>query len=355
MKNQKISVDSQLDSIQSMLAEGHKGIRLEKHTLPLWGLCIGFLTAFTYDLSRPVYALWHGWGKAFEIGLVLFILLFAVWLDHRLTRKARVRRDETISIIQRKVTIVIWMLFAFAFVLDLYANMYLGGGRTLFGVYLVLGGIVLVMLGLYSESWYRWSGVVLVLSGLGVMFLLQPSNTTRLLTASIFMVGGIGIAILQPLAINRMRCMSLSLVWLALALGTAVLMYIIDYEVDISPDEHSNMSWSEYQKHKPEGTHIVTLAEGTEIPVRISVKGDVFEGSVNASLLLKTSKKIDLEFRHGEPTGIYRINGGQWLERNDGLTMREYVRKTITDNVQGPEIIRSIDLGTEKRLGGLLD
>lgn len=355
MKNQKISIDSQLDSIQSMLTEGHKGIRLESHTLPLWGLCIGFLTAFTYDLSRPVYALGHGWGKAFEIGLVLFTLFLAVWLDHRLTKKARVHRDETISIIQKKVTYVIWMLFAFAFLLDLYANLYLGGGRVMFGVYLVLSGIVLVMLGLYSELWYRWSGVVLILSGLGIMFLLQPSNTTRLLTASVFMVGGIGMAALQPLAINRMRCMTLSIVWLAAALLTATLMYKIDYAFDISPDEHSNMSWSEYQNNKPDGTHIVSLAAGSEIPVRISVKGDVFEDTVKASMLLKTSKKIELEFNHGKPTGIYRINGGQWLERNDGLYMRELVRKTIIENEQGPELVRSINLGTEKRLGGLFD
>jgi len=355
MKDQKVGVDSQLDSIQSMLIQGHKGIRLERHTLPLWGLCIGFLTAFTYDLSRPVYTLGYAWGKSFEIGIVLFILLVAVLLEYRLTRKARARRDETISIIQRKVTVVIWMLFAFAFVIDLYANMYLGGGRNLFGVYLVLSGIVLVMLGLYSEPWYRWSGVVLVLSGLSVMFLLQPSNTTRLLTASIFMVGGIGVTILQPLAINRLRCMSLSIAWLAVALTTAVLMYNIDYALDINPGEQSNMSWPEYQKNKPEGVHIVTLAEGSEIPVRISVKGDVFEDTVNTSMLLKTSKKIDLEFRDGKPTGIYRINGGQWLERNDGLYMREHIHKTITDKVQGPELVRSIDLGTEKRLGGLLD
>lgn len=36
-----------LEAIQSMLAAGHRSVRLERHTLLLWGGVGGFLCAFT--------------------------------------------------------------------------------------------------------------------------------------------------------------------------------------------------------------------------------------------------------------------------------------------------------------------
>ncbi len=355
MKKQNISADTQLESIQSMLAYGHNSIRLEKHTLPLWGGGIGLLTAFSHDISRSVFEIDPVWGQVFHFSLLAIVLLAVIWIDYHMTRSARALRDESISIVQHKVTLAIWMLFAFAFLLDVYANLSLGGGRQMFGVYILLTGIALSMFGLYSELWYRWSGIVLVLLGLGIMFILHPGNMSRLLTASIFIVGSCAIALLQPLATNRARCIMLSLAWVLVAFMTTALAYRLDYYLDISADGETVMSWSEFQKHKPEGMYVVRLPAGTEVPVDISISGDVFEGAAKTSLNLKISKDIDLEFKDGNPTGIYRVIDGPWLERNDALFTRQFVRKTILSNEQGPQLVRALDLGTQRRLGGLLD
>jgi hypothetical protein len=338
-----------------MLADGHKSIRLERHTLPLWGGAIGFLTAFTHDISSPVYEIGHIWGRVFQVTFLAIVLLAVIWIDYRMTRSARALRDESISMIQRKVTLGIWMLFAFALLLDVYANIYLGGGRQMFGVYLLLSGIALSMFGLYSERWYRWSGIVLVLLGLIVMFILQPSNTSRLLTASIFIVGSFSIAFLQPYASSTSRCMTLSLAWVLGAFMTTALAYQLDYYLDISADSKAVIQWSEFQKLKPEGEYIVRLSPGAEVPVDISVGGDVFAGMVKSKLVLTIAKQIDMEFKNGKATGVYRVNDGPWLEKNDAMYTRKFVRETILTNAQGPELVRGIDIGTQRRLGGLLD
>jgi hypothetical protein len=354
MEKNNISVDDQLESIHAMLADGHKSIRLERHTLPLWGGGIGFLTAFSHDITNPVYQLNPIWGRVFQVGLLATVLLAVIWIDYRMTRAARALRDESISLIQRKVTLAVWMLFAFAFLLDVYANNYLGGGRQMFGVYLLLTGVALSMFGLYSERWYRWSGIVLVLLGLGVMFILQPGNTSRLLTASVFIVGGCSIAFLQPYASSMSRCMLLSFAWVLAAFMTTALAYQLDYYLDISADTNTVIQWSEFQQNKPAGKYIVRLSPGTEVPVDISVGGDVFEGKAKSRLVLTIAKQIDMEFRDGKATGVYRVNDGPWLERNDAMYTRKFVRETILTNVKGPELVRGIEIGTQRRLGGLL-
>lgn len=354
MNKNDISVDDQLESIHSMLTDGHKSIRLERHTLPLWGGAIGFLTAFTHDISNPVYEISPIWGRVFHVSFLAVVLLAVILIDYRMTRAARALRDESISVIQRKVTLSVWMLFAFAFLLDVYANNYLGGGRQMFGVYLLLTGVALGMFGLYSERWYRWSGFVLVLLGLGVMFIMQPSNTSRLLTASIFIVGSCSIAFLQPYASSTNRCMTLSLAWVLGAFMVTALAYQLDYSLDISADTETVIQWSEFQKRKPEGKYIVRLPPGTEVPVDIGVSGDVFEGTAKSRLVLTIAKQIDLEFRDGKVTGTYRVNGGPWLERNDAMYTRKFVRETILTHSQGPELVRGIEIGTQRRLGGLL-
>ncbi len=354
MEKKNISVDDQLESIHAMLADGHKSIQLERHTLPLWGGGIAFLIAFAHDISIPVYQFGQFWGKSFHIGLIASVLLAIIWIDHRLTSAARVMRDESISFIQRKVTLTIWLLFAFAFLLDIYAGIYLGGGHRLSGVYLVLSGIVLTMFGLYSEYWYRWSGIVLMLLGAGVMFMLQPGNTTQLLTASIFLSAGFAIAYLQPFATSKKRCALLSAVWVSAALLLSVLAYQLDYYLDISADGKSIMPWSEFQKQQPSGKRIVRLSPGTEIPVDISVTGDVFAGASSARLGLKIVKQIDVEFDDGKPTGTYRINAGPWLEQKDAMFTRKLVRETILNKPWGPELVRKLEIGTQRRVGGLL-
>jgi len=353
MSERNISPDNQLESIQSMLSYGHKSIHLEKHTLILWGVGIGFLTAFTHDVSSIFYEQGHTLGRIFQISFVAIVLLAITWFDYRKTRAIRAVRDETISLVQRKVTFSIWMIFAFALLLDIYANIYLGGGRKMFGVYLVLGGIVLIMFGLYSERWYRWSGVVLILIGLVIMFMLQPSNTSRLLTASVFTAGGIGIAYLQPYAVTKVKCVWFSLLWVLGAVVLTTIVYQLDYYLDIKPDQEKVWQWSEYQQANPDGKHVVRISAGNQIPVELTVSGDVFEGKAEADLQLKVSKNIDIEFKNGKPTGIYRIDDGSWFESNDALFTRRFIRQTIVTDKQGPKLLREIEIGTQRRLGGL--
>ena len=93
---------------------------------------------------------------------------------------------------------------------------------------------------------------------------------------------------------------------------------------------------------------------GTKVPVELKVTGDAFTGTAEGRFVLTVSKQVDMEFKDGKPTGIYRINGGLLLEDNDALFTRSFRRKTDMTHEKGPVLVRELDLGTQRSLGGLL-
>jgi len=94
------STTSQIDAIHTMLTNAHRSIRMERHTLIIWGLAGGLLCVLG-DLLITHDRFPERWQRAVAvIGLLGSVLLSAGFLDYRMTRRLRQVRDETLSFVQ---------------------------------------------------------------------------------------------------------------------------------------------------------------------------------------------------------------------------------------------------------------
>ena len=121
--------------------------------------------------------------------------------------------------------------------------------------------------------------------------------------------------------------------------------------MDITPDTQTVMTLSDYQTQKPSGEVIVRLPVGTNVPVKIEVGSEVFAANAKTTLVFKTGKQIDIEVIEGEPSGIYRINDGKWLERRDAMYTRLFERKMVLLGEGSPYLQRKMILGVDRYFG----
>ena len=138
-----------LDQIHAMMKTGHEGVRVERHSLILWGVTAALLVIFTNDLFNVPWLNVH-WMLVAAQNLFVGSVLFAVGLlDFRLTRDKRRQRNESLSYVQRQVTKIWWLLIALIVVVNAGAN-YFGGDHLFLGIAIVLAGIAVFINGLFS-------------------------------------------------------------------------------------------------------------------------------------------------------------------------------------------------------------
>ncbi len=100
----------QLDSIHSMLSAGHRNLRVEQHSLVLWGtICGGLILASNRILTAEQFPVVEQRAIAWLILLALTVSGVSL-LDWHLTRRAKQARDEAWSFIHRQVLKVWWLL-----------------------------------------------------------------------------------------------------------------------------------------------------------------------------------------------------------------------------------------------------
>ena len=179
---------AQLQAIQAMLSSGHASIRLERHTFMLWGLSAAALILLIPRLiSQENFPdqIQRMWLQNTVISLVLLAVgvVDAVW-----TARARQRRDETISFIQRQITKLWWLLIALVVVIDIGMNLY-GGGYFFYGITLVLTGIGIYVYGLFSRQMLTWSGALQILLGLALIASSPEIHVQEWVAACAFGIG----------------------------------------------------------------------------------------------------------------------------------------------------------------------
>lgn len=161
---------ARLESIHAMMASGHRSVRLERHTLLLWGisvagLIVGVNATFTPD-RFPNVAL----RSLYSNLLIALTLIVIAIVDFYWTRRTRRARDETLSFVQRQLMKVWWLLVALAVVLNIGMNFF-GGGYLIYAAVLALMGLALYVQGLFSEQMLEFIGVVLIVLALGAIAL----------------------------------------------------------------------------------------------------------------------------------------------------------------------------------------
>jgi len=292
-----------MQSIQAMLAAGQRCVELERHSLLLWGLVGGGLCAFTNLAINPerfpdkmqqavALLLWlAGWLGAMS------------WLDHRMTQRARLSRQETLPFAQAQVTRAWWMLLALG-VLGSFAMFFHGGGTMVYALWTVLLGLGIFIFGLFSRPLVEWIGLATVLLGIAGLGSGLSMNGARWLTASTFAIG-------LPLAgwlsarvsDHGMVRRALAVVfWLAAVVAPALVA----------------ARWLPVVAVPTAATATLRLPAGSIVPLYFDMDSALIAIAPDDSLPLRVARATEVALRDGQPDGRYRFDGGPWHAMEDG-------------------------------------
>ncbi|WP_374490161.1 hypothetical protein [Zoogloea sp.] len=302
----------QLQHIQSMLTRGQRNLRMERHTLVLWGLGGGGLVASS-DWVLTAEQIPDANQRAVAWLIYLALSLFGVgYADWRLTARVKAARDETWSFIHRQVIKLLWLLMGLG-TLFTFSTFFFGGGYMLYAVWLVLIGLALYVHGLFSEEALEWAGGLIILIAITALAAQLPNDTMKWLTASVFGIGLPTLALL--LDGGRQRGFGLrlgqALGWTGLVLTLPLLAH--RQLLGITPPELPVEPLSAYLSRPDKaGTHRVRLPAGSRIPVHLQLTGDVFRPDPDAVLPLTLDQDLDVLLEDGTPTGDIRAEGQPW-------------------------------------------
>ncbi len=341
------SVAQQLDSIHSMLSAGHRNLRVERHSLVLWGSACGLLILSSNSILTaeqfPDIA-----QRALAWLVLLAITLSCVSLiDWHLTRRAKQARDEAWSFIHRQV-LKVWWLLMFVAVLLTFATFFYGGGYTIFAAWVVLAGLGLYVHGLFSEELLEWTGALIIAIGISMLVFRLSYNDSRWVAASIL---GLGLPLLSAmLDRGRRRAAWIraaqSIGWLLCVLSPPLLAHHLP-SADILPDAPI-VSVKEFLV-QPAQQQVLALPAGSAIPVRVEISGDVFRSGKEAVLPLTLNSPVEIMMNEGQPTGDWRFPGEGWNKARAGYWISiPWIRAEMNPQT-GPEIHGSLRVEAQRK------
>jgi hypothetical protein len=334
----------QLAAIHAMLAASHRNLRVERHSLPLWGIPAGLLWAVSEYILTPEQ-LPDLAGRAIAwLALITGVLALVGTLDWHWTRQTKAARDEAWSFIHRQVIKVWWLMMGLA-ALTTFAMFFYGGAYMLCAVWLVCLGIGLYVHGLFSEELLEWGGLLAMLIGIGSLIAQFPFETMRWITAAVF---GIGLPLLS-LMLDRGRHrpalirFGQMLLWLSAVLIGPLTIEASAHRSGIPEIPPVPLAAFRADPHAGEGSHIVAIPAGTVVPVELALGGDLFVSGVSQpALMLSTAQSIELLLRDGELTGDVRLAGGDWQQsRRVRWISIPWLKATLTP-AQGPLVTGSL-------------
>ena len=331
-------ISRQLDNIQSMLVRGQRNLRMERHSLILWGLAGAglFLSSdavFTAEQIPDTTQRALVW-----LAYIALVLGGAGYADWHLTRRIKAARDETWSFIHRQVVKMLWLLMGIG-TLFTFATFFFGGAYMLCTVWLVLIGLALYVHGLFSEEVLEWAGGIIIAIGVAGLAARLPFETMKWIATSVF---GLGLPMLSGLLDHgRTRPFTLRLAqaaaWTVLVLAAPLVGHryasaLLPPEVPVTPLE-AFRSGADLA-----GLRIVGLPAGTRVPVRVEVSGDLFRPAPDAILPLTLDQPLEILLRDGQPTGDVRAPGGPWrLARETHWISIPWMRASL-DPARGPQV-----------------
>lgn len=326
----------QLQSIQTMLAAGHRSVRLEQHSLILLGLVGGFITGLTeYIITDARFPDTTQRAVALLLWLSFWLLGMAI-VDHQLSRRARQQRDETLPFAQAQITRAWWMLLGMG-VLGSFAMFFYGGGAMIYALWIVLLGLGIYLFGLFSQPLVEWIGLATILLGVTGLAAGLPYGVTHWLAASCFAIG-------MPLAgwlNHRYGNAALPARMLALLLWITC--------VTAPPLLSTKLSATQAPTMRPialdsgnlsSGEQVLHLKAGTPIALRLDLEGSVLEASQSASLNMQLSVPVEVVLRDGAPDGRYRIGNSAWHAIHEGV-IELAIDKLTPQLEQGQPVVRA--------------
>ncbi len=338
----------QLDSIHSMLSAGQRNLRVERHSLVLWGLSCGILILirdriFTAEQFPSLKQ------QAFAWLILLALTVSGVALiDWHLTRHVKQARDETWSFIHRQILKVLWLLMSIGVLLT-FATFFYGGGHMTLSAWVVLCGIGLYVHGLFSEELLEWIGVLMIAIGIGMLGLHLHYPELKWVAASTL---GLGLPLLATMldhGQNRSAWFRLiqSAGWLLCVLLPLLLAQRIS-ATDMPPNTPV-VSLEEFRQH-PDRQQVVALPAGSTIPVKIEVSGNVFNAGKTTWFPLVLNAPVEVMMSNGQSTGYWRSPGANWESASETYSISIPWIKTELTAQHGAEVRTSLIVETQHRL-----
>lgn len=304
-----INAAEQLNAIHSMLTAGNRNLRMEQHSLWLWGVAGGLLFALSDSILTqtqipdiPTRA--AGW-------LLLLALVFGgVGIaDWHLTKNIKAARDEVWSFIHRQIMKIWWLLVVIGSLLT-FAMFFFGGGYMVCAAWIVLIGLGLFIHGLFSDEMLEWAGGAMLIIGILSLSFNFPYQTMKWIAASIFTIGLPALSFLihrpQPTWIKLLQLLG----WMLLVL-LPPLVYQRYFMA--TPPAAEIITLADFRaQHAMPQTQIVALPAGTPIPVHILVSGDVFQPEPDLTLPLRLAKPMEIVMKDGKPTRQVHVSGTNW-------------------------------------------
>lgn len=338
------SVARQIVAIHSMLSAGHRNLRIERHTLVLWGAAGGALMLVSESIltEAQIPVIEH---RALAWLALLTLVLGGVGaLDWHLTRRAKRVRDEAWSFIHRQVLKVWWLLMALGTLLS-FATFFFGGGYMLCAAWIVLIGLGLYVHGLFSEELLEWIGVLTIATGIASLAYQLDFKTTRWIGSSVM---GLGLPLLA-LMLDRGRQrpswhrMAQSAAWMAVVLGLPLAAHWRDH-ADV-PHDAPALSLDQFRQGPASGARTVVIPAGTPVPVEIEVTGSLFRNGT-ATLPLTLAMPVEVMTMDGVPTGVIRFPDEAWTDADGAAWIRIPGLKARLTPERGPTAHATLETDT---------
>jgi len=296
-----------------MLAAGHRNLRIERHSLFLWGIPAGLLWALSELILTPEQLPEVSQRALAWLILLAVVLIGIATVDWHLTRKLKATRDEAWSFIHRQVLKLWWLMMGLA-TLTTFAMFFYGGGYMVCAVWLACLGIGLYVHGLFSEELLEWAGLLTMLIGIAGLIAGLPYETMRWLAAAVFGLGLPLLALMLDRGRHRPAWYRLGqiLCWLSIVLILPMVLEQRSRRIDL-PDLAAISLADFHAGTAPRDVVVVTLPAGTPIPVEVELGGDLFASGPDKPVLPLTLRHpIELLLRNGQPTGDVRFPGEAW-------------------------------------------
>jgi hypothetical protein len=304
----------QFQAIQSMLAAGHRSVRLERHSLLLLGSVGGFLSVVTgWVITAERFPDTGQQGVALLLWLG-FWLGGASVLEVHLTRRARARRAETLPFAQTQITRAWWMLLGVG-CLGSFAMFFHGGGGMIYALWTVLLGLGVYLFGLFSRRLVEWIGLAMILLGIAGLGSGLPYDATRWINAACFAIG-------MPLAgwldarvgeSGLGRRVAALAVWLVLVVTPALL--VVRLHTTSAPEA---VTGTVATPDIAAGAKVLHLPAGSRVPLRVDLESDILAIAPDAEMEMTLRLPVDVALRDGRPDGRFRLADGHWHEVREG-------------------------------------
>lgn len=340
---------NQIEEIHRMLATGHRSVRLERHSLILWGLtAASLILIINAVITKELFPI--RWQRSLVAnGIVAsVVLIVAVW-DFRLTRLAREYRDETLSFIQLQLTKVWWCLLGLIILINIGMNFF-GGGYLFYPIMIILVGLGFYIQGLFSQQLLAWNGLLMVIAGLATILIQIPLQTMEWFTVMIF---GLGLPVLawlidMPLVQQRMHYRLISsFVWLCLITIPTVLIHNHGYKTNTPA--WPVISMQEYQqqaKTKTQG-YVVQIPAGTVIPLEVDIRGNALAGNNRAVVPLTLDQPLDVAVQAEHPDGRYRMGDGEWINPRINFRFTQFDLTSQLTRKEGAKLTLNLFIKTD--------